>query len=101
MEGDLPCCGWDRGDAAMIVYGASQFVLFSGDKNVAKELWPLIEWSIEYCEKMKNEHGVIKSATDEMEGRITTGDANLATSSFYYGGLRCAAFLSKEIGKMN
>ena len=101
MEGDLTCCGLDRGDAAMIAYGASQFVLFRGDKEIALELWPLIEWSLAYSERMKNAEGVISSETDEMEGRISTGDANLATSSLYYGGLLIAADLAREIGKKN
>ena len=98
MEGDLPCCGKDRGDAAMIAYGASQFVLLLGDREKALELWPLIEWSLEYCKRKLNEHGVVMSTTDEMEGRISTGDANLATSSLYYGGLKFASFLANELG---
>ena len=97
MEGDLTCCGSDRGDAAMIAYGASQYVLFRGDRDIAIELWPLIEWSIEYSQRMKNAQGVISSTTDEMEGRISTGEANLATSSLYYGGLLVAAKLAKEL----
>lgn len=100
MEGDLTCCGSDRGDAAMVAFGTSQFALLRGDKNIALELLPLIEWSLEYCHRMKNSQGVIRSTTDEMEGRISTGEANLATSSLYYGGLRCASYLSKEIGKI-
>ena len=90
MGGTLTCCGGDRGDAAMIAYGASQFVLARGDKKIAEKLWPMIEWSIEYCERHKNEEGVIQSDSDEMEGRIPTGDANLSTSSLYYGALRNA-----------
>jgi len=98
MEGDLPCCGKDRGDAAMIAYGATQYAMFRGDRDQALELWPLIEWSINYCHKMKNRQGVISSETDEMEGRIPTGDANLATSSLYYGGLKNASLLAGELG---
>ncbi len=90
MGGTLTCCGSDRGDAAMIAYGASQFVLARGDKKIAEELWPLIEWSLEYCERQKNSDGVITSDSDEMEGRIPTGTANLSTSSLYYGALRNA-----------
>lgn len=100
MEGDLPCCSKDRGDAAMIAFGTSQFVLASGDRAVAEGLWPLIAWSIDYCNSRLNEHGVVMSDTDEMEGRIPTGDANLSTSSLYYGGLiqaaRVATILDKE-----
>lgn len=99
MEGDLPCCSKDRGDAAMISYGTSQFVLASGDKKIAEELWPLIEWSIAYCNANLNGHGVVLSDTDEMEGRIPTGDANLATSSLYYGGLINAARVAEMLNK--
>ena len=98
MEGDLPCCGKDRGDAAMIAYGASQFALLLGDRDTAIELWPLIEWSLEYCKRKLNKQGVVMSTTDEMEGRISTGDANLATSSLYYGGLKFASYLANELG---
>ncbi len=99
MEGDLPCCSKDRGDAAMIAYGTSQFVLASGNEQFAEELWPLIAWSIEYCNNKLNEHGVVESDTDEMEGRIPTGDANLSTSSLYYGGLIQAARIATLLGK--
>lgn len=98
IEGDLPCCGRDRGDAAMIAYGASQFLLRNADEETARELWPLIEWSIEFCNNKINENGVVLSDTDEMEGRIPTGDANLSTNSLYYGGLVNSAFLAKELG---
>ena len=98
IDGDLPCCGRDRGDAAMIAYGASQFALRYANRDFAKEIWPLIEWSIDYCHSRINSDGVVLSETDEMEGRISTGDANLSTSSLYYGGLRNASFLAKELG---
>jgi len=98
VDGDLPCCNRDRGDAAMISYGASQFLLRNADKEFAMQLFPLIEWSINYCEKMKNSEGIVMSTTDEMEGRITTGDANLSTNSLYYGGLKNASYLAKELG---
>jgi hypothetical protein len=99
MEGDLTCCGLDRGDAAMIAYGGSQFLLFYGNKTIAGKLWPLIEWCLDYNEKNLNEFGVVKSETDEMEGRISTGTANLATSSLYYGALKNAVHLARELGK--
>jgi len=98
IDGDLPCCGRDRGDAAMIAYGASQFLLRYADKDFAYKLWPLIEWSINYCQKKINAEGVVLSTTDEMEGRISTGDANLSSSSLYYGGLKNASSLAKELG---
>jgi hypothetical protein len=97
MNGELTCCGADRGDAAMIAFGASHFAMAAGNKDIAVELWPLIEWSLDYCERQKNEEGVIQSDSDEMEGRIPTGNANLSTSSLYYGALLLAADLGREI----
>ncbi len=98
IDGELPCCGKDRGDAAMLAFGTSQFLLLRGDKKMAKELWPLIAWSLEYCHRMLNKDGIVRSTTDEMEGRISTGTANLSTSSLYYGGLKFSARLAKELG---
>ena len=98
IEGDIFASNKDRGDAAMIAYGASLFLLRTADKELLKELWPLVEWSIEYCNRKLSEDGVVLSQTDEMEGRIATGDANLATSALYYGGLKYAAFLAGELG---
>lgn len=90
-------CG-DRGDAAMIAYGASRYALARGDKSEAKELWPLIQWCLEYCRRNINEDGVVASDTDELENRFESGDANLCTSTLYYDALISASYLGKEIG---
>lgn len=87
----------DRGDAAMIAYGASRYALAMGDKTVAKELWPLIEWCLEYCERKLNDGGVVTSDTDELENRFPSGDANLCTSSLYYDALLSSAYLACEL----
>ena len=89
----------DRGDAAMIAHGASRYALEKGDKAEAEQLWPLIEWCLEYCNRKLNADGVVLSDSDELEGRFPSGDANLCTSTLYYDGLRSAAFLAKELGK--
>lgn len=51
----------DRGDAAMVAYGASRYALSKGDKAEAEKLWPLIEWCLEYCRRNLNESGVVAS----------------------------------------
>ncbi len=89
----------DRGDAAMIAYGAVHYAMALGDVQIANELWPLIEWCLEYCNRQLNEEGVVMSESDEMEGRIETGNANLSTSSLYYGALQHAKDLSKSLNK--
>lgn len=89
----------DRGDAAMIAYGAARYALEMGNKNIATELWPLIEWCLEYCKRKTNEYGVVESDTDELEGRFPSGDANLCTSSLYYDALVSAVYLGKELEK--
>ena len=89
----------DRGDAAMIAYGAARYALAKGSKQEAETLWPLIEWCLEYCRRQLNEGGVVASDSDELEGRFPSGDANLCTSSLYYDALLSASYLCKEIGK--
>ena len=88
---------FDRGDAAMLAYGASRYCLERGDKEIAQEVWPLIEWCLEYCHRKLNQHGVVASDADELEHRLPSGDANLCTSSLYYDALISAAYLLDEI----
>lgn len=89
----------DRGDAAMIAYGASRYALERGSKEEAEQLWPLIEWCLEYCHQKVNADGVVASDSDELEGRFPAGDANLCTSSLYYDALNSAVYLGKELKK--
>ena len=89
----------DRGDQAMIAYGASRFALALGDKKAAEELWPLIEWCIEYSRLKINKDGVVSSDSDELEGRFPAGKANLCTSSLLYDALNSAAYLGRDLGK--
>ncbi len=89
----------DRGDMAMIAYGASRFALAYGRRDTAEELWKLITWCLEYCRRKVNAQGVVESDSDELEGRFPSGKANLSTSSLYYDGLNSAVFLGKALGK--
>lgn len=89
----------DRGDAAMFAYGASYFCLALGDKTIAEELWKGITWSLEYSKRQLNEHGVVASRTDELEGRLPAGKANLTTSSLYFGALVASADLADSLNK--
>lgn len=89
----------DRGDAAMIAYGAARFALSIGDEQIAEELWSLIEWCLEFNKRKLNDDGVVKSDCDELEGRFPAGEANLCTSSLYYDALISAAYLGKALGK--
>ena len=90
---------FDRGDAAMLAYGAGRYALQMGDIRAAEALWPLIEWTLEYCRRKLNEHGVVASEADELENRFPAGDANLCTSSLYYDALRSAAWLAEQTGR--
>jgi len=90
MNGDLTCCGGDRGDAAMIAYGGLHYLMALGDEQIAKDYLPMVDWCLEYSHKKLNVEGVVLSDSDEMEGRIETGIANLSTSSLYYGALDLA-----------
>lgn len=99
-EGDATWHGaGDRGDMAMIAYGAGRYALAYGNVDSAKILMPLIEWCLEYCKRKLNAEGVVWSNKDELEGRFPAGNANLNTSSLYYDALRSAALLGKQLGK--
>jgi hypothetical protein len=89
----------DRGDMAMIAYGAGRFALAYGKKDSAIMLWPLIEWCLEYLKRKINEDGVVFSDSDELENRFPAGKANLNTSSLYYDALISAVQLGKLLDK--
>ncbi len=89
----------DRGDAAMTACGATRWALASGDAQQARLFWPFIQWCLEYCERQKDEHGVIKSDSDELEERFSSGQTNLATSCLTYDALISAAYLAKALGE--
>ena len=89
----------DRGDMAMIAYGASRYALAYGNIDSARALWPLIEWCLEYLKRKLTDDGVVYSESDELEGRFPAGKANLNTSSLYYDALRSAVYLGKLLGK--
>ena len=99
VDGNFVMNHLDRGDAAMIAYGTAHYALATGNLDVAEELWPLIEWSLAWCHNHRNDAGAVISESDEMEGRIETGTANLSTSSLYYGGLKFGHRLAAELGK--
>jgi len=99
-EGDATWHGaGDRGDMAMIAYGAGRYALAYGNVDSAKVLMPLIEWCLEYCKRKLNDEGVVWSNKDELEGRFPAGNANLNTSSLYYDALRSAVLLGEQLGK--
>lgn len=89
----------DRGDAAMIAYGAARYALSRGSRTEGRELWPLIEWCLEYCRRRLTPDGVVASDTDELEGRFPAGNANLCTSTLYYDALLSAVSLGRELGR--
>lgn len=89
----------DRGDMAMIAYGAGRYALTLGRPDSGRVLWPLIEWCLEYLRRKVDSAGVVASNSDELEGRFPAGNANLNTSCLYYDALRSAVLLGKELGK--
>lgn len=88
----------DRGDAAMIAYGAARYALANGNPKTARQLLPLIEWCLQFCHNKVNSDGVVSSDADELEGRFPAGDANLCTSSLYYDALISTTYLLDDLG---
>ena len=88
----------DRGDAAMLAYGAARYALASGSREDALRVWSEIEWCLEYCRRKITADGVVASDSDELENRFPSGDANLCTSCLYYDALLSSAFLNDALG---
>ena len=98
-EGDTIWAGaGDRGDQAMIAYGAARFALAYGDTIEARRLWPLISWCLEYLRRKRTSAGVIASDADELEGRFPAGKINLSTNVLAYGGFLYASRLAASLG---
>ncbi|MCX4258407.1 MAG: hypothetical protein OSJ34_01645 [Muribaculaceae bacterium] len=98
-EGDSYWTGaGDRGDAAMIAYGASRYALANGNRETALHLLPLIEWCLQFSRNKINADGVVNSDSDELEGRFPSGEANLCTNSLYYDALLSTAYLLEDLG---
>ena len=98
-EGDSVWQGaGDRGDQAMIAYGASRFALASGDTIEARRLWPLIDWCLAYLRRRETGDGVIASESDELEGRFPAGKINLSTNVLAYGGFLDASRVAASLG---
>ncbi|MFC6634178.1 hypothetical protein [Microbulbifer taiwanensis] len=89
----------DRGDCAMIAYGAGRFALAYGREREARELLPLIDWCLEFSFRKMGEAGVVASDSDELEGRFPAGDINLSTNVLLYGALVSATHLNRELGR--
>jgi hypothetical protein len=89
----------DRGDMAMLAYGASRYALACGNEQTATNVWPLVEWCLEYLHRKVDTNGVVESDADELENRFPSGKANLCTSCLYYDALHSAVYLGKALGK--
>ncbi|MDD4817870.1 MAG: hypothetical protein PHI85_07865 [Victivallaceae bacterium] len=87
----------DRGDAAMIAHGAARFALASGNRDIAAELRPLVEWCLEYCARKLTGDGVVASDCDELERRFPAGTVNLSTNMLYYDALLRTAALRRAL----
>jgi hypothetical protein len=88
----------DRGDQAMIAYGAARFALAYGDTIEARRIWPLVDWCLRYLQRKETRDGVIASESDELEGRFPAGKVNLSTNVLAYGGFLYASRLAASLG---
>lgn len=98
-EGDSIWAGaGDRGDQAMIAYGAARFALADGDTIEARRVWPVIDWCLDYLRHKRVADGVIASDADELEGRFPAGKINLSTNVLAYGAFVYAGRLAASLG---
>ena len=90
----------DRGDSAMYAYGASRFLLSSGNRELALSFIKAVRDCVDFTLSQINKDGVIKSDSDELENRFESGKANLSTSCIAYDALVSSAYLEKELGNL-
>ena len=86
----------DRGDASMLLYGFSRFLLETGRKLEGRD-YKILDWAYRYIKSKMNNYNIIESDSDELEGRISSG-INLNTSSLSYGGFLYYSELLKDAG---
>lgn len=89
----------DRGDSAMYAYGASRFVLSSGDEKLADEFIDAIKDCTDFTVSQINENSVVASDSDELENRFESGKANLTTSCIAYDALLSFSYILEEKGR--
>ncbi len=89
----------DRGDSAMYAYGASRFVLASGDKKLADKFTDAIKDCADFTISQINENNVVASDSDELENRFESGKANLTTSCIAYDALLNFSYILEEKGR--
>ncbi|MEM9991247.1 MAG: hypothetical protein AAF738_05745 [Bacteroidota bacterium] len=97
IGGHITRQGLDRGDAAMLAYGTAHFLLASGEKELAKELWSLVAWTLNYCEQHRNRAGAVLTNADEQGNQFPAAIGNLAATTRYYGGLKYGLRLAKAL----
>lgn len=80
----------DRGDAAMFAWGAAKVILTVAENEVTAEVFPWVQFACDLLiAKIENSAAdVVTSESDELEGRFSTGKANLSVN--------CIAILALE-----
>lgn len=89
----------DRGDSAMFALGASQYILAVDNESVSQEFFPAVSFACEIiCDRIStNADGILPSQSDELEGRFSSGDANLSVNCLAILALQTAAEVAHHI----
>lgn len=90
----------DRGDSQMYASGSARFALACGDRVMAEEIMVYVKECIEYTKSKTDKNGIVYSDSDELEGRFSSGKANLSTNCLAYDMYLNASYLVKALGKM-
>lgn len=86
----------DRGDASMFLYGNTRYFLTTGKLPNHQEAH-MLKWCSDYILRKINSDGIVESDTDELENRISSGDANLNTNSLSYGAFKLYSVLLERM----
>lgn len=87
----------DRGDASMFLYGNTRYFLTTNEKPNDLE-FNALKWCSQYIESKINNLGIVESDSDELENRLSSGEANLNTNSISYKAFKNYSVLLERMG---
>lgn len=89
----------DRGDVQMYGSACARYALLRGEESIARTLFPYVKASVEYTLQQRTVNGLIRSDSDELEGRFPSGRTNLSTASLAFDLFARAAELAYALGE--
>lgn len=89
----------DRGDTQMYGVALARWALLRGREEDARRVFPWVVRAVQYTASRTNKQGLVRSDSDELEGRFPTGRANLYTACLSYDLYHMASVLAEALSE--